>query len=96
MIRLWFWPDYYVFSPNMSCSYPIVISYVVKPILLLSENMENNVIIDQSIGGHKEDMELPIFDLATIAKATNNFSSNNKLGEGDFGPVYKVTYNILV
>uniref|UniRef100_A0A2N9EQF3 Protein kinase domain-containing protein n=1 Tax=Fagus sylvatica TaxID=28930 RepID=A0A2N9EQF3_FAGSY len=55
------------------------------------ENMENNVIIDQSIGGHKEDMELPIFDLATIAKATNNFSSNNKLGEGGFGPVYKGT-----
>ncbi|GMY21989.1 G-type lectin S-receptor-like serine/threonine-protein kinase At4g27290 isoform X2 [Fagus crenata] len=55
------------------------------------ENMEHNVIIDQSIGGQKEDMELPIFDLATIAKATNNFSSNNKLGEGGFGPVYKGT-----
>uniref|UniRef100_A0A2N9H7T2 Protein kinase domain-containing protein n=1 Tax=Fagus sylvatica TaxID=28930 RepID=A0A2N9H7T2_FAGSY len=53
--------------------------------------MENNVIIDQSIGGHKEDMELPIFDLATIAKATNYFSSNNKLREGGFGPVYKGT-----
>ena len=25
--------------------------------------------------------------------ATNDFSSENKLGEGGFGPVYKVNYN---
>lgn len=34
-------------------------------------------------------MELPIFDLSTIAHATDNFSSRNKLGEGGFGPVFK-------
>ncbi|GLT83434.1 hypothetical protein SLE2022_017240 [Rubroshorea leprosula] len=39
----------------------------------------------------KEDVELPIFDFATIANATNNFSSDNKLGRGGFGPVYKGT-----
>ncbi|KAG8386240.1 hypothetical protein BUALT_Bualt03G0128300 [Buddleja alternifolia] len=33
--------------------------------------------------------ELPQFDLNTITKATDNFSINNKLGEGGFGPVYK-------
>jgi hypothetical protein len=43
--------------------------------------------------GGKEDMELPIFDIATIANATDNFSNNNKLGEGGFGPVYKVKKN---
>ncbi|XP_059456161.1 G-type lectin S-receptor-like serine/threonine-protein kinase At4g27290 isoform X2 [Corylus avellana] len=37
----------------------------------------------------KEDMELPMFDLAAIANATDNFSNNKKLGEGGFGPVYK-------
>ena len=42
----------------------------------------------------KEDLELPLFDLATIASATNNFSSTCKLGEGGFGPVYKVKPNI--
>ena len=41
-----------------------------------------------------EDLELPLFDLATIASATNNFSSTYKLGEGGFGPVYKVKPNI--
>ncbi|XP_048438346.1 G-type lectin S-receptor-like serine/threonine-protein kinase At1g11410 [Pyrus x bretschneideri] len=33
--------------------------------------------------------ELPFFELSTIVKATNNFTSNNKLGTGGFGSVYK-------
>ncbi|XP_023757732.1 G-type lectin S-receptor-like serine/threonine-protein kinase At4g27290 isoform X1 [Lactuca sativa] len=37
----------------------------------------------------KEDLELNFFSLSIITKATNNFSINNKLGEGGFGPVYK-------
>ena len=40
--------------------------------------------------GDKEDLDLPLFDLKTIEQATNNFSIDNKLGEGGFGPVYKV------
>ncbi|CAL5348479.1 unnamed protein product [Camellia sinensis] len=36
-----------------------------------------------------EDLELPLFDVAVIVNSTNNFSINNKLGEGGFGPVYK-------
>lgn len=31
-----------------------------------------------------------IFDFSTIDIATNHFSDRNKLGEGGFGPVYKV------
>ena len=38
----------------------------------------------------KEDIEYPTFDFKTIAAATNNFSSDNMLGEGGFGQVYKV------
>ncbi|KAL6314128.1 hypothetical protein AAG906_011868 [Vitis piasezkii] len=34
----------------------------------------------------QEDLELPLFDLDTILNATHNFSRNNKLGEGGFGP----------
>ncbi|KAE8692217.1 Receptor-like serine/threonine-protein kinase SD1-8 [Hibiscus syriacus] len=38
---------------------------------------------------NKEDMELPLFDFATIASATNNFCDSNKIGTGRFGLVYK-------
>ncbi|KAI9079180.1 hypothetical protein K1719_038906 [Acacia pycnantha] len=37
------------------------------------------------------DMELPLYDFAIIASATQNFSDDNKLGQGGFGPVYKGT-----
>jgi hypothetical protein len=34
--------------------------------------------------------ELLIFDFEKLATATNNFHLSNKLGQGGFGPVYKV------
>ncbi|XP_040367749.1 G-type lectin S-receptor-like serine/threonine-protein kinase At4g27290 isoform X5 [Rosa chinensis] len=42
-------------------------------------------------GAQKEDLKLPIFNITTIATATDNFSDDKKLGEGGFGPVYKGT-----
>ncbi|CAH1440320.1 unnamed protein product [Lactuca virosa] len=33
--------------------------------------------------------EVPFFSLHKIAKATDNFNIDNKIGEGGFGPVYK-------
>ncbi|GMN26184.1 hypothetical protein TIFTF001_040815 [Ficus carica] len=38
-----------------------------------------------------EGIDLPIFDLATIITATNNFSEENMIGAGGFGLVYKGT-----
>ena len=35
-----------------------------------------------------------MFELCTIAAATDNFSIRNQLGEGGFGPVFKVIHNI--
>ncbi|KAH6786536.1 S-locus lectin protein kinase family protein [Perilla frutescens var. hirtella] len=40
-------------------------------------------------GGDDNHSDLPFWDLSVILKATNYFSSDNKLGEGGFGPVYK-------
>jgi hypothetical protein len=34
--------------------------------------------------------EFSVFDLHQILDATGDFSEENKLGEGGFGPVYKV------
>ncbi|CDP17688.1 unnamed protein product [Coffea canephora] len=33
--------------------------------------------------------ELPLYTYETLANATDNFQSNNKIGKGGFGPVYK-------
>lgn len=35
--------------------------------------------------------DLQFFSLRKVARATANFSLSNKIGEGGFGPVYKVT-----
>ncbi|KAF8023942.1 hypothetical protein BT93_F1215 [Corymbia citriodora subsp. variegata] len=40
----------------------------------------------------KDDFDLPLYDFAMIAAATDNFSSRKMIGEGGFGPVYKVNY----
>ncbi|KAJ0511184.1 putative protein kinase RLK-Pelle-DLSV family [Helianthus annuus] len=41
---------------------------------------------EKDIGGN---VDLQVFNLSTITKATDSFSCSNKLGEGGFGTVYK-------
>ncbi|KAJ9671890.1 hypothetical protein PVL29_025523 [Vitis rotundifolia] len=50
--------------------------------------MDHNTEEGETNEGQKH-LEIPLFDLDTLLNATNNFSSDNKLGEGGFGPVYK-------
>ncbi|XP_075653985.1 G-type lectin S-receptor-like serine/threonine-protein kinase At4g27290 [Castanea sativa] len=69
----------------------LLIPYCISTRANIREKLENNVMIDQDIEGQSEDIEVPFFTLATIVIATNNFSSDNKLGEGGFGLVYKGT-----
>lgn len=38
----------------------------------------------------KKDIDVPFFTLDSILSATNNFSEENKLGQGGYGPVYRV------
>ncbi|KAI3989062.1 hypothetical protein MKX01_033098 [Papaver californicum] len=44
---------------------------------------------DQRILGDNNSDRLRVFKFQELAIATNNFSGDNKLGEGGFGPVYK-------
>ncbi|KAK8592311.1 hypothetical protein V6N13_062896 [Hibiscus sabdariffa] len=59
-----------------------------------SKNMFSFATFEDSLGLKEIDEsrrngDLPFFHFSTIATATNNFSSDNKLGQGGFGPVYK-------
>ena len=44
----------------------------------------------RDLDGTRRNPNFPLFNLRTIIVATDNFSIANKLGQGGFGPVYKV------
>ncbi|KAK2639329.1 hypothetical protein Ddye_027124 [Dipteronia dyeriana] len=62
------------------------ISKLIEFSLIVSYKIDDN-----EEGSREDDMELPIYDLNTIANATGNFSDKKKLREGGFGPGYKGT-----
>ncbi|KAK7405147.1 hypothetical protein VNO78_06345 [Psophocarpus tetragonolobus] len=66
----------------------LVFSYIY---ITKTKYEENGIWAEEKDDGGQENLELPFFDLSTIINATNNFSTENKLGEGGFGPVYKGT-----
>jgi len=52
----------------------------------INEEMNTN----NNMKEKEKDFELPLFSYESVSVATNNFSAVNKLGEGGYGPVYKV------
>ena len=42
----------------------------------------------------KKGLDTPFIPFDTIVAATDNFSESNKLGQGGFGPVYKVIIHL--
>jgi hypothetical protein len=45
---------------------------------------------DKDIQGEVTSQDLPLIRLDAINEATKQFSDENKLGQGGFGPVYRV------
>ncbi|XP_059658863.1 G-type lectin S-receptor-like serine/threonine-protein kinase At4g11900 [Cornus florida] len=63
-------------------------------LLLFDFSTSTNAAAETNIGNNlgknrKKDVELPSFSFASVSAATGNFSVENRLGEGGFGPVYK-------
>ncbi|MED6216349.1 hypothetical protein PIB30_006993 [Stylosanthes scabra] len=52
-------------------------------------NFNEKSMTETDIERHTMDLDLPLFDLPTIAMSTGNFRLENKIGEGGFGSVYK-------
>lgn len=72
----------------LAVSFSLLVAMVLLGLILLLYKWKKN---KQKL---KEEFELPLFELSTITRATNNFSVSNKIGEGGFGPVYKVYIKI--
>ena len=56
-----------------------------------SENSELDE-VNKRGDNRKKEVKMPLFSFASVSAATENFSDANKLGQGGFGPVYKVYY----
>ncbi|KAL4293350.1 hypothetical protein HN51_043836 [Arachis hypogaea] len=74
----------------------VILGMILASWYMLSKRTDPQALGDVRIGEmlshaneQEGDLELPLLDLSRIAMATDNFSLNNKLGEGGFGPVYK-------
>ena len=62
---------------------------ILHSILHYSRYMGHNSKGGETNEGWKH-LELSLVDLDTLLKATNNFSSDKKLGDAGFRPIYKV------
>ncbi|CAN6341569.1 unnamed protein product, partial [Urochloa humidicola] len=63
-------------------------------VILYKRNIKPHKHVQVASARHADDEELRsseslLYDLSSLRAATNNFSEENKLGEGGFGPVYK-------
>ncbi|PIN04199.1 Serine/threonine protein kinase [Handroanthus impetiginosus] len=66
----------------ISIAFGVLVSGLINGSILLMTKRKRR-------GRNNKDIELPLFKLATIVAATNNFSNENFIGEGGFGPVHK-------
>jgi hypothetical protein len=51
---------------------------------------------DEEWQSAEKDVDLPLIDLAVILTGTDNFATRAKIGEGGFGPVYRVSRVIQI
>uniref|UniRef100_A0ACD5WAI3 Uncharacterized protein n=1 Tax=Avena sativa TaxID=4498 RepID=A0ACD5WAI3_AVESA len=78
----------------LTASIPVVAAVLVGIAFYLCKRIKKphkHVPIASADGQDIASSEYVLYDLSTLRAATDNFSEDNKLGEGGFGPVYKGT-----
>lgn len=67
--------------------------------MIFAERIKNELLGFDSVsiasGDAQNNTELVSFSLKSVLAATSSFSVKNMLGEGGFGPVYKVQYFLI-
>lgn len=69
---------------------------MLKEAVMLGKASNPHAILLENDVKDAEGFGLPSFSFDIIAAATNNFHENNKLGEGGYGPVFKVILHSLI
>lgn len=65
-------------------------------IIIGSQDMHNKTNVEDEMplwGLQGSSSGFSVYDFLQVLEATGNFSEENKLGQGGFGPVYKVSEN---
>lgn len=65
-------------------------NYLIYPDRMTHEQLNQESLTEEENGGNKGQPILPFFNIKTIMASTSNFNSENELGKGGFGCVYKV------
>jgi hypothetical protein len=63
-----------------------------EDLLLLDLDTTQNANKSEDGDSGNREVQMPLFSFASVSAVTDNFSPSNKLGEGGFGPVYKVCF----
>ncbi|KAK7257022.1 hypothetical protein RIF29_30699 [Crotalaria pallida] len=89
-VKRWIWISALITTSLIIC--PSILCLAIKKRKHVLEGKRRMKIEMQDLpvfGGSSSTKDLKVFNYALVMEATNNFSSENKLGQGGFGPVYK-------
>ncbi|PHU20620.1 hypothetical protein BC332_11771 [Capsicum chinense] len=67
----------------LAVSFSLLMAMILLGLILLLHTRKKKMKLKN------KEFELPLFQFSTIKRATNNFSVENKIGEGGYGHVYK-------
>lgn len=62
----------------------------------MRENYQEVQLLDLTGETLGDEQDVPFIPLAVISTATQQFAKENKLGQGGFGPVYKVHVHTII